>query len=182
MECFASNSLLSNRLTNMERQCWVNAQYSRRGCLDVIGIPSEVDAHVLEQKVLNIFGKPGCDIASERIETCQRISKKMSAVIVKFKERKDFQQVWIIMRELQKIQMEDVNLLGHSKFFINRSLCPYYRVLWSKSERLCRKIFSFYISGDTIKIKVNENNFPLPIIHIDDFLILIYCHRNVLNK
>ena len=182
MECFASNSLLSNRLTNMERQCWVNAQYSRRGCLDVIGIPSEVDAHVLEQKVLNIFGKPGCDIASERIETCHRISKKMSAVIVKFKERKGFQQVWIIMRELQKIQMEDVNLLGHSKFFINRSLCPYYRVLWSKSERLCRKIFSFYISGDTIKIKVNENNFPLPIIHIDDFLILIYCHRNVLNK
>ena len=44
------NSLLSNRLTNMERQCWANAQYSRRECLDVVGIPSEVGADVLGRK------------------------------------------------------------------------------------------------------------------------------------
>ena len=49
------NSLLSDRLTNMERQCWANALYSRRECLDVIGIPSEVDADVLKEKVLKIF-------------------------------------------------------------------------------------------------------------------------------
>ena len=42
------NSLLSNRLTNIERQCWANAQYSRE-CLDVVGIPSEVGADVLEE-------------------------------------------------------------------------------------------------------------------------------------
>ena len=49
------NSLLSDRLTNMERQCWANALYSRRECLDVIGIPSEVDTDVLKEKVLKIF-------------------------------------------------------------------------------------------------------------------------------
>ena len=49
------NSLLSDRLTNMERQCWANALHSRRECLDVIGIPSEVDANVLKEKVLKIF-------------------------------------------------------------------------------------------------------------------------------
>ena len=70
------NSLLSNRLTHVERQCWVNAQYSRRECLDVVGIPSEMGADVLEEKVLNIFGKLGCDIPSERIEACHRIGKK----------------------------------------------------------------------------------------------------------
>ena len=87
------NSLLSNRLTSIERQCWANAQYSRRECLDVIGFPSEVDADVLDEKVLNIFGKLGCDIPPERIEPCYRISKKSSAVIVKFTKRKDCQQV-----------------------------------------------------------------------------------------
>ena len=51
----------------MECQCWANAQYSRRECLDVIGIHSEVDADVLEEKVLNIFGKLGCDILLEPI-------------------------------------------------------------------------------------------------------------------
>ena len=39
----------------MERQCWANALYSRRECLDVIGIPSEVDTDVLKEKVLKIF-------------------------------------------------------------------------------------------------------------------------------
>ena len=104
------NSLLSNRLTNMERQCWANAQYSRRECLDVVGIPSEVGADVLEEKVLNIFGKLGCDIPSKRIEACHRISKKSSTVIVKITKRKNCQQVWSVKKDLQKIKMEDVNL------------------------------------------------------------------------
>ena len=33
------NHLLSERLIDMERQCWANAQYSRRGCLELVGIP-----------------------------------------------------------------------------------------------------------------------------------------------
>ena len=49
------NSLLSRRLVNMERQCWANAQYSRQECAGIIGIPSEVEADVLEEKVVNIF-------------------------------------------------------------------------------------------------------------------------------
>ena len=165
------NWLLSNRLTSIERQCWANAQYSRRECLDVIGIPSEVNADVLEKKVLNIFGKLGCDIPPERIEACHRISKKSSTVIVKFTRRKDCQQVWSVKKDLQKIKMEDVNLLGQNKLFINRSLCLYYKVLWPKSKKShsLGKIFSFYISSDAIQIKVNENSSPLSIIHVDYF-------------
>ena len=40
------------------------------------GIPNEVDVNVLEEKVLNMFGKLGCDIPPERIEACRRIRKK----------------------------------------------------------------------------------------------------------
>ena len=32
------NTLLNKRVTDMERQCWANAQYSRRECLEVAGI------------------------------------------------------------------------------------------------------------------------------------------------
>ena len=137
----------------------------------MIGIPSEVNADVLEEKVLNIFGKLGCDIPPERIVACHRISKKSSTVIVKFTRRKDCQQVWRIKKDLHKIKMEDVHLLGQNKLFINRSLCPCYKVLWSKSKKLhsLGKIFSFYISGNAIKIKVNENSSPLSITHVDVF-------------
>ena len=118
------NSLLSNRSTSIERQCWAKAQYSGRECLDVIGIPSKVNADVLEEKVLNNFGKLGCDILPERIDACHRVSKKSSTVIVKLTRRKDCQQVWSVKKDFQKINMEDVNLLGQNKLFINRSFCP----------------------------------------------------------
>ena len=67
--------------------------------------------------------------------------------------------------------MEDVNLPGQNKLLFNKSLLPYYKVLWSKSKKLHRlgKIFSFCISGDTVKIKVSENSSPLSITRVNDF-------------
>ena len=50
------NNLLLTRLTTLERQCWANAQYSRRKCLDIMGIPHEVSGEVLEEKVFKILG------------------------------------------------------------------------------------------------------------------------------
>ena len=49
------NTLLPSRLVSIERQCWLNAQYSRRECLDIVGIPSEVEADALEEKVVANF-------------------------------------------------------------------------------------------------------------------------------
>ena len=96
------NSLLSDRLTNMERQCWANAQYTRRECLDVVGIPSEVGPDVLEEKVLNIFGKLGCDIPSERIEACHRISKKSSTVSLNLQKGKIVSKFGVSRRTYKK--------------------------------------------------------------------------------
>ena len=165
------NNLLVTRLSTLERQCWANAQYSRRECLDIVGIPREVSGVVLEEKVLNIFGKLGCDISPDRIEACQRVVRTNDTVIVKFSRRKDCQHVWNVKKDLKKLTLEDLELHGNSKLFINRSLCPYYKMLWSKSKKLhsVSKIYSFFISGDTIKIRVNENSLPLSITHVDDF-------------
>ena len=41
------STLLSGRLVSMKRQCWLNA-FSRRECLDIVGIPSEVEADALK--------------------------------------------------------------------------------------------------------------------------------------
>ena len=64
------NSLLASRVTNLERQCWANAQYSRRECLEIVGIPSNVSHENLENKVVKIFNNIGCKIINENIETC----------------------------------------------------------------------------------------------------------------
>ena len=94
------NTLLSSRLVSIERQCWLNAQYSRRACLDIVGIPSEVEADALEEKVVAIFEKLGCHIPTKRIEEphshcqekelhshCQVFTKKGLPAGLRYQER-----------------------------------------------------------------------------------------------
>ena len=66
--------------------------------------------------------------------------------------------------------MEEVDLTGSNTLFINRSLCPYYKVVWSGARNCITLVkFSFFISGDTVKIKINESSAPLPVSCVDDF-------------
>ena len=51
------NTELTKRIATLERQCWANAQYSRRECLEVVAMPRQVDDNQLETKVLSIFEK-----------------------------------------------------------------------------------------------------------------------------
>ena len=69
-------TLFPNRLFTVEWQCWANAQFSRRECLDNIRIPRKVSGKVLEVKVLSIFFKLSCSIFPDHFESCHRISKK----------------------------------------------------------------------------------------------------------
>ena len=46
------NKLLNKKVIDLERQCWENAQYSRRECLEVAGIPRDVSDENLESKML----------------------------------------------------------------------------------------------------------------------------------
>ena len=91
-----------------------NAQYSKPECLDIIVIPSEVEADVLEEKVANIFEKLDCNIPSNCTEACQRVSKKSATVIVKFSRRKNCQQFLAVKKDLRKMKMEDVDLPGQN--------------------------------------------------------------------
>ena len=87
---------------------------------------------------------------------------------------------------LKKKRLEDVNLSGQNKLFSDKSICPYYKVLWYKSKKLYSfgKIFSFYIRGDLIKsVKTIPRCTEQMLMNsVNIFLILIYRHRNVLNK
>ena len=112
-------------------------------------------------RVVNIFEKLGCNISTEHTEACHRISKKNTTVIVKFSQRKDCQQVLDVKKDLLKIEVEGTDLPGQNKLLINKSLCPYCKVIWAK----CKKFPSLgNILGDTIKIRASENGFSLSLI------------------
>ena len=167
------NSELCKRIVTMERQCWSNAQYSRRECLKVVGRPQQVDDKNLEKKVLSIFQKIGCTIDSNFTDDCHRLGKNNDRVIVKFYRRKDCKQILKVKKDLRDLNMDNLDLRMGTKIYINQSLCPYYRILWSKAKKLQNigSINNFYISSGTIKIKVTENSRPIAIMHLDNFKI-----------
>ena len=46
------NNPLLLRAVDLERQCWAHGQYSRRECLEAVGIPRSVDDNSLEEKII----------------------------------------------------------------------------------------------------------------------------------
>ena len=64
------NSELYKRIVTVERQCWANAQYSRRECPEVAGTPRQVHDKNLETKVLSIFQKISYTIDCTFIDDC----------------------------------------------------------------------------------------------------------------
>ena len=151
------NSELEKYVTELQRQCWANAQYSRRECLEIAGIPQNIDHSQLEDKVIQVLNKVGSSITSENVEACHRISSKNDRVIIKFSRRKDCQEVLSVKKDLKNLNMAEVGLPENTRLFVNPSLCSYYRVLWSKSKKLLSmgKINNFYVSNGMIKIKIH---------------------------
>ena len=124
-----TNSLLSKRLVDMEKQCWANAHYSRKECLEVVGISDSVQNNELEDKVLTVFKKIGSEVSPRDIEAFYRLKKDNDRVIVKFSRHKDSEQILSVKKDLKHLKMQEVRLPGNRSIFINTSLCPYYRML-----------------------------------------------------
>ena len=82
------NDALQKQLILTERQCWANAQYSRRECIEVSGIPTSVTDNNLEGKVLEVFEKLGVPVKEENVEACHRIKQNSDRTIIKFSRRK----------------------------------------------------------------------------------------------
>ena len=66
--------------------------------------------------------------------------------------------------------MGDLQQTGQGKLYVNQSetlLTPYYRVLWYQGRPLQRmgKMFPYYVSSATLKIKIQETSQPLSIMH-----------------
>ena len=45
------NNILSKQMPSIERQCWKNAQYSRREYVELVGLPSSIEEKDLEPTV-----------------------------------------------------------------------------------------------------------------------------------
>ena len=79
------NNILSEQMSLIEWQCWKNAQYSRRECVKVVGLPSSIEDKELEPTVCRMFQHVGVDITGERIKACHRLNKQSDKTSLSFR-------------------------------------------------------------------------------------------------
>ena len=163
------NSRLVTQLELVERKCASNEQYSRRECVEVIGIPSTTTDEKLENEVVSILNDIDVNISSDSLQACHRL-KRNNRVIIKFKNRKD-----CMLSLKNKKMLKDIDYsskFGSSRLYINESLCGFYRGLWNKCKKLRNigKIHSFYVSNGNVKIRINEHGNALSIGHDNDLI------------
>ena len=125
--------MLTDQINNVERQCWANAQYSRRECLEVVGIPSSVKIKDLKGKVCSFFNRVCISVNPDDIEACHRLYNDKKT-IVKFSKCKLCQQFLREKKELKNVDPSEFDIPEGTA--INESLCSYYRMLWNKCKKL----------------------------------------------
>ena len=167
------NNNLIKQLENTERQCWANTQYSRRECLEVIGIPKTVESKDLEHTIYKVFNSIGFDIEEDRTEARHRLTKS-DRFIVKFSQRKDCQHLMRIKKGLKDLNPTNLGFPEGTKIYVNDRLCPYYRGLWNECKKLWnnKKIYSYFTVNGTVRIKQVENGPYKSITHINDLRVL----------
>ena len=99
------NSLLSERVQTIEKQCWANSQYSKRDCLEISGIPSSVIDNDLEDVVCKAITKAGVEVSEKDVEECHRVGK-WDTTIVKFFKSKVSKQVLNVRKDLTKLSLD----------------------------------------------------------------------------
>ena len=164
------NSVLRERVTSLEHQCWSNSQYSRRECLQLTNFPEKSDSNTLESTFLKIFEKLEVTVDPSTIEDCHWISSKNGPkrVIVKVSKCKDASKICSSKRKLKDMDLTSTDI--KNPVYINDSLCTYYKMLWWKRKlrRTNKLIHSFWVTNGSLRLRTVENGRTNVITHLSD--------------
>ena len=165
------NEELVTRIGQIEKNSYRNSQYSRRECIEISGIPAEIDNKSLENTALEIIARSGVNVSNENVEGCHRIGKN-NATILKFSRRKDCYATLKVRKEISNMKFDDINI--HAKIYVNQSLCQYYKTLRWRCKKLWENdlIHSFWVYNSKIFIRINADGNMFEISHDNDIIDL----------
>ena len=76
----------------MEKNAVTNSEYHRRETIEINPVPESLEDEILEENVCKALSLTGVNVTPEQLHSCHRL-KKRNRVIVKFKYRKQRQNV-----------------------------------------------------------------------------------------
>ena len=163
------NDLLLERITQLERNNLINAQYTRRETLEIKPVPSDIADDVLEQSMCQTLSLTGISVETDNLQACHRMRKK-DRVIIKFKCRKQKHRVLLSCETLQNRSLDLTQLKFSGKLFVNERMCHENHQLVYKCRqwKSARKIYSTWFYNSTLHMKLLENGPIHKIFHPTD--------------
>ena len=158
----------SDRLVQIERRIANQEQYSRRECVELVGLSKAVDQSDLEQRVMDVFHHAGVNVKKRDFHAIHTVGKK-GVVIAKLVNRRDAIAILRAKKSLRELDSDGKKKLKCNKLYINESLCPAFRRLLGVCNSLRKKgkAQSAYTINGKIKLKINDSE-TIVIGHLDD--------------
>ena len=110
-------------------------QYSRRECLELMGLPNNIAKDKLENAVVKTFQVAGINVGRRNFHAVHRLAEQR-VVIAKLTNRRDAIDILRQKKKLWTLHAEDQWKLNSQKIYVNESLCPKYRQLLGKCNAL----------------------------------------------
>ena len=164
-------SVIEKRVTELERCHALYLQYSRRKCVEITGVPENVDHNDLESHVIKIYDETEVKVHGRSLdhfdmEACHRIGKK-NVVIVRFVNRKFAREGLYKGKHLK-----GTKLYGNQPVYINDSFCEQFGYFGYLIRKLKKRslIEGYKIKNGVFLIKKEVNGNFVQISHKSDFV------------
>ena len=167
------NDVIDNSLTALEKELSLLAQYGRRESIEILGIPSSVKIHDLEDKAIEILRNIGVVVDPKEIVAVHRLKDykngKPPSTIVRFVNRK---HAFESLKNKKKLNICEEKM-GLKHLYIIENLCPVYKSLFEKCRKLKKdnKIKHLWSYNGVINIRYTDsrNENPIKLYHEEDF-------------
>ena len=130
----AENINLKSRIVNLEKSSFCDSQHSRRGTIEIDGIPHNVgeEPEKLEGAVIKILKSIDVSCNQDDIEAVHRLPSKgaIKPTIIKFLSRKTAESPYRNkhkLKHLRSLNLQIDGLRDDSAIYIRPRLSPYYK-------------------------------------------------------
>ena len=164
------------RTIHIEKRLAEQEQYTRRECVELVGLPENIDGGDLENAVIDAFEEAGVRLEKRDFHAVHRLRNK-KVVIAKLVNRRDATVILRNKKKLRELNNDAKKKLKSNKIYVNESLCPAYRRILGKCNALAKKgkLVSFFTINGKIKIKITAEGRPIEITHEVDLIELFGC-------
>ena len=152
------NTLLYQRINQLEQNSANKAQYHRRESLEVNPVLQDIGDNVLEETVCRVILPNGDEVTPDDLHACYQLKNK-DRIISKFKDKRLKRSVQINKNVLQQKSLALAQLKFSDKLFISKSMCYENQQLADKFCQLknSKKIQLTWFWNNAVNIKVTPN-------------------------